>query len=69
MTSSAERMRRHRARRAEADIVPVTVQVPAHCAADLVLLAECLRANPSLKVGTLRDTASGRVVALRAGKR
>ncbi|HEV7368954.1 hypothetical protein [Arenibaculum sp.] len=62
--SSATRVARHAARKAEAGLSRVCVWVPAQHAPDLRQLAERLAADRELAVGPLRNTRTGKLVRL-----
>ena len=61
----AERQRRKRDRLSARGFVQCNVWVPEGVIADIKLMAEIIRAYPHLSVGPLRDTISGKLVALR----
>ena len=63
--SNAEKQRRKRAKLATQGLKQCNVTVPESTHADLNLQAQLLRAYPHLMVGPLRDSVSGKFVALR----
>lgn len=62
MSSSATRQRAYRERMKEQGFVQITIWVPAHVAADMVVIANQLSGNGSLELGPLRDTLTGKLV-------
>lgn len=64
MATSAERQRAHRARLAELGLVPISGVAPRASVAQLQMLMDALRINPDLEIVTLRDTKTGKFVAI-----
>lgn len=64
--SSATRQAEYRARKAAHGLVTATGLVHDHQRADVLALLRALALNPSLEVGPLRDTSSGKLVSLKS---
>lgn len=62
--SSAERQREFRKRKQAAGLVPVSLLLPSRHLGAFLLLAERLRNDPDLEIGSVRNSRSGRLEKL-----
>jgi hypothetical protein len=63
-TTTNERQRRFKARQAEAGLTQVNVWLPKFAAPEFKQAAEAICADPTLRLGSLVSTGTGRFVSL-----